>query len=66
MSSMLSSVIMAINVTKYQKQINEVEKIKVEKQLEKIEKEIAKSVKKMEVMHSDSWWDNNKVWFSMY
>lgn len=55
----MSSVIMAINVTKYQKQNNE-------KQLEKIEKNIAKSVNKMKVMYSDDWFDDNKVWLSMY
>lgn len=61
---MMSSVMLAMNINKVQHENKK--KIQVEKQLEKIEKEIAKSVKKMEIMHSDSWWDDNKVWLSMY
>ena len=55
MSSMMSSVMLAINITKINK-VEKIEKVQVEKKIEKIEKDIAKSFKK---------WDN-KVWLSMY
>jgi flagellar biosynthesis regulator FlaF len=68
MSSMMTSVMLAVNINKVQhEKINneKKEKVQVEKQIEKIEKGIAKSVKKMEAMES-IWWDDNKVWLSMY
>ncbi len=62
MSSMMSCAMLAMLAMNIANQ----KKIKVKKQIEKIEKDIAISVKKMEVMHSDDWFDDNKVWLSMY
>lgn len=64
---------LAMNITKQHEKINKVGKQKEASvkviSLEKNEKEISKSVKKVEVIHSDSWvdswWDDNMVWLSM-
>jgi hypothetical protein len=65
MSSMMPSVIMAINVTSQKQKKAQIEKVQVEKQLNKIEQEIKKTDIKMKAMES-IWWDDNKVWLSMY
>lgn len=63
---MMSCVIMAINVTSQKKKLENVqlEKVQVEKQLNKIEQEIKKTDIKIKAM--ESIWYDNKIWLSMY